>query len=53
MVTDVGFGYAQDRINKQNMNDGKDVYYYIMSYRSREADWLVPEWIGKEELILA
>merc|ERR1712150_139167 len=46
MVTDVGFGDAQDRINKQNMNDGKDVYYYIMSYRSREADWLVPEWIG-------
>ena len=46
MVTDVGFGYAQDWVNKQHMRDGNNVYYYILSYRSPQAAELIPEWLG-------
>jgi len=47
LITDFGFGFADDAQAKYHVAKGQDkVYMYNLGYRSKNADRLVPEWMG-------
>lgn len=46
MITDFGFGMTGDVQIKSQAEFVDDVYYYVLGYRSANADAVFPTWLG-------